>query len=96
MRGCGRLEKTLQKAARPTPTPPGHQDQAYGEPFGDVVYGDGERDEQAQVRPAAEGDPEAHALREGVGGHDADDEESPARIQPAKAREDRRVLLDTQ
>ncbi len=58
------------------------------------MYGDGERDEQAQVRPAGEGDPEAYPLREGVGGHDADDEESLARVQPAQASEDRRVLLD--
>jgi hypothetical protein len=60
------------------------------------VYGDGERDEQAQIRPAAEGGPEAYALREGVGGHDADDEEYFARVQPAQARDDRRVLLDAQ
>jgi hypothetical protein len=51
---------------------------------------------RARSAGAAEGDPEAYALREGVGGHDADNEESLARIQPAKAREDRRVLLDAQ
>jgi hypothetical protein len=26
--------------------PSGHQDQAYGQPFGDIVYGDCEHDEQ--------------------------------------------------
>jgi hypothetical protein len=44
MSGCGGLEKMLQRATRNHPPRAGHQDKADGQPFGDVVDGDGKYD----------------------------------------------------
>ena len=71
MRGWGRLENTLHRAARPTPHAPGHEDQVDREPLGDVVYGECCVDKQPEGLSPAERNPYGHALRERMQRHDA-------------------------